>query len=123
MSTEIKRPASALLLTRAELASEMRVSAKSVDRHDQRGLIPAPLLIGGRKRWLRSEIEAWLAAGAPNRAAWEAMKVDGRPSFGGFRKSSPAPHSAQKIGGAVVPLGYTDDRNDTSENGSVGRGR
>lgn len=46
--------------------------------HDlnSRGLVPAPVLIGdGRcRRWLRSELLAWLRAGAPARARWELTK-------------------------------------------------
>jgi predicted DNA-binding transcriptional regulator AlpA len=39
------------------------------------GKFPAPIRIGNKKTvWRISEIREWLAAGAPDRATWEARK-------------------------------------------------
>jgi predicted DNA-binding transcriptional regulator AlpA len=57
-----------------ELATALGVARKTITRMDQSGKLPLPLRISGRKRWLRSEISAWLRAGAPPRRDWEAMK-------------------------------------------------
>ncbi len=36
---------------------------------------PRPLRLTGKIiRWRESEIEAWIAAGCPNRATWDAMQ-------------------------------------------------
>ena len=42
---------------------------------DSAGKLPAPLRIGGRVVWRVDEIRAWLDAGAPDRAIWEARKA------------------------------------------------
>lgn len=63
-----------LLLTKADLARELRVSAKTIDRIDQAGKLPRPLRVGSRaKRWPRDVIVAWIAAGAPCRRDWERL--------------------------------------------------
>jgi predicted DNA-binding transcriptional regulator AlpA len=56
------------------LAALTSRSVPSLERDDLRGLIPSPIRIGRSKRWLRSEIIAWLEAGAPCRSVWEATK-------------------------------------------------
>ena len=35
--------------------------------------LPAAVRIGRRPRWLRVELEAWLAHGAPSRKSWERV--------------------------------------------------
>lgn len=63
-----------MLLSKADLARELRVSAKTIDRMDQSGRLPKPLRVGSRaKRWPRSTIIKWIAAGAPNRRDFERM--------------------------------------------------
>jgi predicted DNA-binding transcriptional regulator AlpA len=37
-------------------------------------LIPRPVRLASSVRWLRSELLAWLQAGAPDRARWEVIK-------------------------------------------------
>jgi predicted DNA-binding transcriptional regulator AlpA len=64
----------ALLYSGDELASALRLSRKTVTRLDQSGKLPRSLTIGGRKRWVRSEINAWVAAGGPPRKLWEATR-------------------------------------------------
>jgi predicted DNA-binding transcriptional regulator AlpA len=62
-------------LLRAEKASRLcDVSLATWWRWDSAGKIPAGLKItGGSKRWRLEELEAWIRAGCPDRATWNAM--------------------------------------------------
>jgi predicted DNA-binding transcriptional regulator AlpA len=63
-----------MLLSKADLARELRVSSKTIDRMDQQGKLPRPIRIGSRaKRWPRETIVAWIATDAPNRRDWERL--------------------------------------------------
>jgi len=62
------------LLTAKTLGQVLSLSKRQVHRLNLLGKIPAPLRIGGAVRWSAEEISAWLAAGAPDRAKWHAMK-------------------------------------------------
>jgi predicted DNA-binding transcriptional regulator AlpA len=42
------------------------------------GRVPTPFKIGSSLRWLRSEIDEWLASGAPERREWERRKQAAR---------------------------------------------
>jgi predicted DNA-binding transcriptional regulator AlpA len=43
---------------------------------DRRTLCPAAVTVGDSKRvWLRSELSAWLRAGAPSRIHWRGMRT------------------------------------------------
>ena len=64
-----------LALGRDAAAAALGISADLLDRMEQAGKIPAPIRLGKRKLYSRTELEAWLAAGAPNRAVWERMRV------------------------------------------------
>jgi predicted DNA-binding transcriptional regulator AlpA len=46
-------------------------SERSIWRDDEEGRIPAPVVLGGSKRWRIKEIRAWVRAGCPDRATWE----------------------------------------------------
>ncbi len=52
----------------------LSLSKRQIFRLNACGKIPAPLKIGGAVRWEASIIEDWLAAGAPDRKSWEAIK-------------------------------------------------
>jgi len=52
----------------------LSVSKRQIFRLNSSGKIPAPIRIGGAVRWSEQEISAWLAAGAPDRAIWEASQ-------------------------------------------------
>ena len=58
----------------SDLAKRMGVSLRHVRRMDSMGKIPKPVRIGNSVRWVVSEIDAWLNAGAPDRTTWTAMK-------------------------------------------------
>jgi predicted DNA-binding transcriptional regulator AlpA len=62
------------LLTAKTLGQTLSLSKRQVHRLNLLGKIPAPLRIGGAVRWSAEEMSAWLAAGAPDRAKWQAMK-------------------------------------------------
>ena len=69
----------ALLLTAGELARELRCSVKTIDRLQSTGKLPSPQKLGGSRRWRRSEIEAWIAAGMPDLAQWARRCATCRP--------------------------------------------
>lgn len=52
------------------------VSVSTVYDLDSRGLMPEAVTLGdGRcRRWLRSELLAWLRGGAPSRLKWQLIK-------------------------------------------------
>jgi predicted DNA-binding transcriptional regulator AlpA len=62
------------LLSATMLGEMLSLSKRQVFRLNSCGKIPAPLRIGGAVRWSAEEISAWLAASAPDRRIWEAMK-------------------------------------------------
>ena len=64
-----------LLLRAAEAARLCAVSKVSWHRWDSAGRIPQGLKIGGCKVWRRSELEAWIEAGTPNREKWMAIQT------------------------------------------------
>lgn len=53
------------LLTKPELAEQLQISPRSLDRGVAERRIPAPMKIGRLVRWRRVEIERWLDAGCP----------------------------------------------------------
>lgn len=64
-----------LTMTSADLAMELGISQRHLHTLNKQGKVPAPFRLGVCLRWPRSEIEAWLAAGAPPREEWETLKV------------------------------------------------
>jgi len=52
----------------------LSLSKRQIFRLNSYGKIPAPIRIGGSVRWSEQEISEWLAAGAPDRKTWEAMR-------------------------------------------------
>jgi excisionase family DNA binding protein len=63
-----------LCIDAAELARLLNVSERQVYRLRDAGRLPAPIKFGGCVRWSLREIEAWIAAGAPRRREWEAIR-------------------------------------------------
>lgn len=56
----------------------LSLSKRQIFRLNSCGKIPAPIRIGGAVRWSAEEISDWLAASAPDRRTWEAMRSTGR---------------------------------------------
>jgi len=52
----------------------LSLSKRQIFRLNSCAKIPAPIRIGGAVRWDSQECADWLAAGAPDRKTWEAMK-------------------------------------------------
>jgi predicted DNA-binding transcriptional regulator AlpA len=70
------QPAGELLpegLAAPDAAKLLGISASKFYDLDARGLLPEAVTLGDTncRRWRRSELIAWLAAGAPSRAKWE----------------------------------------------------
>lgn len=70
MTTTPRSAAPPQLIDVAELALMLRRSVPSLRRDDAAGRLPAPVRIGGSKRWRADEIASWVAAGCPNRTDW-----------------------------------------------------
>ena len=72
---------SPLVVDARRLALLLCAGVRTVRTWDNCGKLPRPLRIGGRVVWVLdgpSGIRAWLAAGAPDRATWEAGKTASR---------------------------------------------
>lgn len=65
----------------AELGKLLGLGLRTVRSMDSAGRLPRPIRLGGSVRWRLDEIEAWLAAGAPNRDEWEALQGIGTRRF------------------------------------------
>lgn len=63
-----------LAVDAAEVAKLLQVSLRHVNALNASGRLPRPLRLGRSVRWLRSDLEAWLEAGAPSRETWEQMR-------------------------------------------------
>jgi predicted DNA-binding transcriptional regulator AlpA len=62
------------LLTAKAVGQMLSLSKRQIFRLNSCGRIPRPLRIGGSVRWSEHTISKWLAAGAPDRKAFEAMQ-------------------------------------------------
>ncbi len=60
-------PPTPLLVDIQQLAVLLGRSVASLERDQAAGRLPAPVRIGGSKKWRRADIEAWVAAGCPIR--------------------------------------------------------
>jgi predicted DNA-binding transcriptional regulator AlpA len=65
------------LLTAKALGDMLSLSKRQIFRLNACGKLPAAIRIGGAVRWSADEISAWLAASAPDRRTWEAIKNAG----------------------------------------------
>ena len=63
-----------LALSAGQLAQRLGVSERHLRRMTSGGHLPRPFHIGRLVRWSVTEIDAWIAAGAPSRKQWEVMK-------------------------------------------------
>jgi predicted DNA-binding transcriptional regulator AlpA len=59
-----------------EMLTLLKMSKSAFYRDLALGLVPEGFRIGKSRRWMRSEIMAWLEAGAPPAAKWEQMQRD-----------------------------------------------
>lgn len=76
MSTELHSSArERLAYTRDDVAGLLQVSLRHVAAMNSSGRLPRPIRLGRAVRWLANEFHEWLAAGAPARDKWDAMKA------------------------------------------------
>lgn len=63
-------------LSPPDAAAYLGVSTAKLHDLDARGLLPSPAQLGDGRcpRWSRSELRAWLIAGAPPRLKWRVMR-------------------------------------------------
>lgn len=63
-----------LVVDARRLAKLLSAGVRTVRTWDTSGKLPKPIRIGGRVVWRVDEIRAWLAAGAPDRETWAAIR-------------------------------------------------
>jgi predicted DNA-binding transcriptional regulator AlpA len=66
-----------LLIDIENLSVLLHRSEASLERDQSAGRLPAPVYVGGSRRWRRAEIVAWVAAGCPVRARWDEIRAAG----------------------------------------------
>lgn len=71
--TKQRRELPPLLVTIDEVEELLSYSQRSIDRLKNSGGIPAPIMLNGSKRWRYYELKAWIRAGCPPRAEWDAV--------------------------------------------------
>jgi predicted DNA-binding transcriptional regulator AlpA len=72
MSTASASPGA--LLSLRQLGAYLNRSVASLHRDLAAGRLPRGVRIGRSRRWSPQEIDAWLAAGCPPAAEWEARR-------------------------------------------------
>lgn len=74
MNTENKNQTCQLISCK-QLGKLLSLSCRQIHRLNSCQKLPAPIRIGGSLRFdLENDIKPWLAAGAPDRRTWEAMR-------------------------------------------------
>jgi predicted DNA-binding transcriptional regulator AlpA len=63
-----------LLIDIQVLSGLLDRSVASLERDQAAGRLPAPVYVGGSRRWRRAEIVAWVAAGCPTRVRWDEIR-------------------------------------------------
>ncbi len=66
-----------LALSAAAVARLLGISERHTWALNSSGRLPKPIRLGRAVRWPVDELRAWLAAGAPPRDRWEAMREGG----------------------------------------------
>lgn len=69
-----RRAPTPLLLDAAEAAQLVGIGRSTFYRLDETGGVPRCVRLGRMRRWRSDELHAWIAAGCPPRARWEALK-------------------------------------------------
>jgi predicted DNA-binding transcriptional regulator AlpA len=63
-----------LALAANDVAKMLGISERHLWALNSSGRLPRPLRLGRAVRWPVEELRAWLAAGAPERSRWEALR-------------------------------------------------
>jgi len=66
------------LITKNQLAAMMNVCTRTIARMKASGELILSLKVREKEVWDRYEFEAWVEAGCPVLAKWEAMKAEGQ---------------------------------------------
>jgi predicted DNA-binding transcriptional regulator AlpA len=80
LGTSITPPVDPIIpegLDGGDAATFLGISTSKLYELDSRGLCPEPVTLGDGtrcRRWVRSELLAWLKAGAPSRSRWAILK-------------------------------------------------
>jgi predicted DNA-binding transcriptional regulator AlpA len=69
-----RQPVQSAVFDRPGLAAYLGRSLPALDRDLAAGRVPQGFRLNRARRWLRSEIDAWLGAGAPDAKAWDELK-------------------------------------------------
>lgn len=64
----------ALAITAEELAELLGISKRHLWSLNAKAKLPRPVRLGRSVRWSLPEVRDWLAAGAPDREAWERSR-------------------------------------------------
>lgn len=83
VEAEPRSAASERLIDKQALARRLNVGLRTLESMISGGKVPAAIRLAGRLvRWREDEIDAWVRAGCPDRAGWQAMSqgVDRRES-------------------------------------------
>lgn len=64
-----------LLIGANAAARLVSISPASWWRFHSAGKVPAPTRLGHRTLWRVAELRAWIGAGCPDRARWEALQA------------------------------------------------
>jgi len=59
----VQTAARSALLTKSDLAGELRISVRQLETWISQGRVPKPLRISVHPRWRRIDIEQWIADG------------------------------------------------------------
>lgn len=62
------------LLDCNKVAAMLGLTPRTIRGRKDRGALPAPTISKPPYRWDRTEIEAWIAHGMPDRGEWERLK-------------------------------------------------
>ncbi len=65
-----------LLIDIHALAALLDRSEASLERDRAAGRLPAPVWLGGSRKWRRKEIAEWVDCGCPTQAEWEDLRRD-----------------------------------------------
>ncbi len=78
MSTTANSPEpDRLALPAGEVAKLLAISERHLWALNSSGRLPRPVRLGRAVRWSAEELRDWIAAGAPERTRWEAMRRGG----------------------------------------------
>ena len=75
LDSHIPEQEAPMLLNAQQVADLLGVSVRHLYKLHNSGRLPAPIRLGRAVRWRREELQAWITAGTPNRARWQAIQA------------------------------------------------